>query len=31
MADVVRAFLLDSDYPVAPYPSTDDPRPLVSP
>ena len=30
MADVIRAFLLDTDFPVAPYTSSDDPRSLGS-
>jgi proline iminopeptidase len=31
MADVIRAFLLDTQFPIAPYASSDNPRPLVSP
>jgi proline iminopeptidase len=31
MADIIRAFLLDTQFPVAPYTSSDNPRPLVSP
>jgi proline iminopeptidase len=31
MAEVIRAFLLDTPLPMAPYPSSDNPRPFVSP
>jgi proline iminopeptidase len=31
MADIIRSFLLETEFPVAPYTSSANPRPFVSP